>query len=499
MIIYDQEILDNVSEKISAQSSVCFASIAEPVAEESQKKITKNIKALAAYNDSDLYYVQSILVTSSWNKNDDIFDPMEVWIAKDTPEDKPTNLEHDENTIIGHIISSWAISEDNSIIDPNISVENLPEKFHIVTGSVIYKAYTNPELKDRTAKLISEIEQGTKYVSMECMFKGFDYGLIDETTGKFQILARSNNTSFLTKHLRAYGGNGQYENHKIGRVLRNITFSGKGYVDKPANPDSIIFSKNNFMDFDKIKKTENDLLGVSEISTNSTEINNMNLDKEVEDLKEKVQAMTNCAEATKETYAQISELKDKIVALENTIQTKDNEIVSAQTAYNELVALTEAAKKMTEEEMMKKEEEMKKAKSELDTALEAVAVYKNKEEEMMKKEKKMKRMASLLEKGLDQESASSAVEKFESLEDEAFDSMAELVTNAAKKMNKGMMMMKKPKASENEAEEALDSVEPTEELDLSAGTDANDSINSTRAALVDFVCARLGKKLNKGE
>jgi hypothetical protein len=499
MIIYDQEILDNVSEKISAQSSVCFASIAEPVAEESQKKITKNIKALAAYNDSDLYYVQSILVTSSWNKNDDIFDPMEVWIAKDTPEDKPTNLEHDENTIIGHIISSWAISEDNSIIDPNISIENLPEKFHIVTGSVIYKAYTNPELKDRTAKLISEIEQGTKYVSMECMFKGFDYGLIDETTGKFQILARSNNTSFLTKHLRAYGGNGQYENHKIGRVLRNITFSGKGYVDKPANPDSIIFSKNNFMDFDKIKKTENDLLGVSEISTNSTEINNMNLDKEVEDLKEKVQAMTNCAEATKETYAQISELKDKIVALENTIQTKDNEIVSAQTAYNELVALTEAAKKMTEEEMMKKEEEMKKAKSELDTALEAVAVYKNKEEEMMKKEKKMKRMASLLEKGLDQESASSAVEKFESLEDEAFDSMAELVTNAAKKMNKGMMMMKKPKASENEAEEALDSVEPTEELDLSAGTDANDSINSTRAALVDFVCARLGKKLNKGE
>lgn len=499
MIIYDQEILDNVSEKISAQSSVCFASIAEPVAEESQKKITKNIKALAAYNDSDLYYVQSILVTSSWNKNDDIFDPMEVWIAKDTPEDKPTNLEHDENTIIGHIISSWAISEDNSIIDPNISIENLPEKFHIVTGSVIYKAYTNPELKDRTAKLISEIEQGTKYVSMECMFKGFDYGLIDETTGKFQILARSNNTSFLTKHLRAYGGNGQYENHKIGRVLRNITFSGKGYVDKPANPDSIIFSKNNFMDFDKIKKTENDLLGVSEISTNSTEINNMNLDKEVEDLKEKVQAMTDCAEATKETYAQISELKDKIVALENTIQTKDNEMVSAQTAYNELVASTEAAKKMTEEEMMKKEEEMKKAKSELDTALEAVAVYKNKEEEMMKKEKKMKRMASLLEKGLDQESASSAVEKFESLEDEAFDSMAELVTNAAKKMNKGMMMMKKPKASENEAEEALDSVEPTEELDLSAGTDANDSINSTRAALVDFVCARLGKKLNKGE
>ena len=29
----------------------------------------------------------------------------------------------------------------------------------------------------------------------------------------------------------------------IGRLLRNITFCGKGYVKKPANPDSIIFSE----------------------------------------------------------------------------------------------------------------------------------------------------------------------------------------------------------------------------------------------------------------
>jgi len=37
------------------------------------------------------------------------------------------------------------------------------------------------------------------------------------------------------------------------------------------------------------------------------------------------------------------------------------------------------------------------------------------------------------------------------------------------------------------------------DLDLSAGSDTQESVNTTRAALVDFVCARLGKKLNKGE
>ena len=69
---------------------------------------------------------------------------------------------------------------------------------------------------------------------MECYFKAFDYGLIDKTTGNYKVLARNDDTSYLTRHLRAYGGTGEHDNYKIGRVLRNITFSGKGFVDKPA-------------------------------------------------------------------------------------------------------------------------------------------------------------------------------------------------------------------------------------------------------------------------
>lgn len=74
-------------------------------------------------------------------------------------------------------------------------------------------------------------------------FNGFDYGITNKTTGEYKVLARNEETSYLTKHLKAYGGLGEHEDYKIGRVLRNITFSGKGFVDKPANPDSIIFTK----------------------------------------------------------------------------------------------------------------------------------------------------------------------------------------------------------------------------------------------------------------
>jgi len=255
MIIYEQEIADGLEHKINSSASFSYSSQANPLSKE-KNKLKENIKSLASLRDEDLYYVQSILVSTTWNKNDDIFDKDEVWAARHTPEDKPTNLEHDESIIIGHITSNWPITEDGELIDEKISMSELPEKYHILTGSVIYTAYTNPELKGRAEKLIAEINEGTKYVSMECFFKGFDYGLINKVTGNYKILARNEQTAHLTKYLRAYGGLGEHEDYRIGRVLRNITFSGKGFVDKPANPDSIIFNKDLINNIETEKKDD---------------------------------------------------------------------------------------------------------------------------------------------------------------------------------------------------------------------------------------------------
>jgi hypothetical protein len=64
-------------------------------------------KAIAENKDQyDLYYLSSILVSTGWNKNDDVFDLGETWGAKDTPSDKQFNFMHDEADIIGHITGS---------------------------------------------------------------------------------------------------------------------------------------------------------------------------------------------------------------------------------------------------------------------------------------------------------------------------------------------------------------------------------------------------------
>jgi len=496
MHIYQAEIDAGLTEVLSAKSSIVYASLAEKSESVEPKKRIKENQALAGIEDSDLYYTQSILVTTSWNKNDDIFDPKEVWMAKSTPMHKPTNLEHDESLIVGHITSNWPINEDGELIDDNTSEDQLPEKFHILTGSVIYKGYTEPDLKERAEKLIAEIEDGNKYVSMECFFKGFDYGLTNKSNGEFHVLARNEDTAFLTKHLRAYGGQGEHQDYKIGRVLRQITFSGKGFVNRPANPESIIFTKDN-LHFDKQVASA------------------QNIDEKNDD-SEKVGVFSNQANL-KETIMtdESPEMVEQVVETVATETVETTTVVDNTEALLNAHAELEALKLEKEEAAQKladKDAECASLKAELDAANEALAGYKMKEEEMAKKEKKMKRMASLIESGIDSETAEATVDKFENLDDDMFASVTSLVaskktakveeeTNEVDETDKEQLdeQMKKKASTEADAS-ILETAEVEESVDLSIASDTQDSeIQNTRAALVDFVCIRLGKKLNKGE
>jgi hypothetical protein len=160
------------------------------------------------------------------------------------------------------------------------------------------------------------------------------------------------------------------------------------------------------------------------------------------------------------------------------------------------------------EDMKKKEEEMEKMKADYNASNEVLAVYKDKEAEMIKKEKKMKRMASLMQSGLDNDVALSTVDKFESLDDEAFDSVAAvfaaMMPDKKKKMEEEAMVMRtNKKASEDTSvvdADILETAEVEDSVNLSVGNEiAVSVVENTRAALVDFVYDRLGKKLNKGE
>lgn len=555
MHIYQQEWDDGIAEQVMANASIAYLVQIQPTTKQTtdlakasfnyQLIMDPESKSLASVTDEDLYYVQSILVSSSWNKNDDIFDKAEVWKAKNTPEDKPTNLEHDEDQIVGHIVSNWPIDADGKKIPDNIDIEQLPDKFHIVTGSVIYRNFSNPELRERAELLIQEIEAGKKFVSMECYFNNFDYGLLNQETGEYKVLARNNNTSYLTKFLRSYGGVGEYDNHKIGRVLRNISFSGKGFVNKPANPESIIFDKQNadeiFTEKDDNLLANNSVFNIQ--ASFNPENDNMSLEKDVKELAEKVEAMTGCGEVLKEAYSRVSELEAKVMQLEATMKHKEEEMarMSDQTsALNEAVAekdklLEEYKKKMEydvaqldevkanelkeltsahEEALKTRECDLETVKSELAAANEAIEAYKAKEAELARQAKIVSRVSELVESGVAHDVAESTVNKFEDLDDEAFATIKSLVSSHvpewAKTKSEEVASEEVVDSTETEeqegeledsvAEEVLETSETEESIDLSVGSDEDSEIDHTRASLVDFVYSRLGKQQsNKGE
>ena len=131
---------------------------------------------------------------------------------------------HNENDIIGHITGSYVVDKEGN----KVEAEEAPEQFDIIAEAVLYNSWTDPDNRERMRKIIAEIKEGKWFVSMECLFAGFDYAItMEDGTGK--TLARDEETAFLTKHLKSYGGTGEYQGYKVGRSLKQISFSERAW------------------------------------------------------------------------------------------------------------------------------------------------------------------------------------------------------------------------------------------------------------------------------
>ena len=404
--IFKAEIQDGLRDKIISNlsiSSTCDLEICDPFLIKNALRTTAENK-----NQVDLHYLKSILVTTGWNKNDDVFDKAEVWIAKSTPSDKPFNYEHDQSQIIGHITGCKVIADDGSDIIEELPIDELPSKFHILTSAVLYKFWEDPKKQEMMNNIIEGIAKKEWFVSMEAIFTNFDYAIEDGASSK--VVARNEKTAFLTKHLRAYGGNGIFNNVKIGRVLKNIVFSGKGLVRKPANPESVIFDQ------------------TEAFITSSV----YNLDETIK---------------SKEIIMSIEEVKvEKIVAEFPPEETSEDPAIKDAEANK----WWEDKKKMEEEASMY-EEDKKKMMAESEAMKKQLNMVVN-ELNSMKKEKSMSDRASLvMEKlGMNKEEAVLVVASLVALNDESF---AVAVNMQSEYFNKKMSEYKSGKGGPAEAEE----------------------------------------------
>lgn len=458
--IYRDEVDAGIGDIVKSQASVSYCTSLKPwtPTEDTLSKILASVKRSKPDIDlSCLYPTESILVSSNWNKNDDVFPREDTWAARHTPCDKPTNLEHDENQIVGHMISSWVIDDDNKLVDDNTIISDLPPVFHICNGAVIYKTWAQQELIDRTNELITAIEGNNKFVSMECWFTNFDYAVISDN--QFHVVARNDETAFLTKHLKAYGGSGQFEHARVGRLLRNITFTGRGYVDKPANPNSIIFNLDDNVTVDFANAKSNNpfdasagvfLAAKSVEDSNDVSRSELMTSNDNSILQGQIDVLTKKLEASELTTV---ELQKKVaeagtVQLESTIEELTQQLETTNTKASELeTAKTEADTRITE--LTSKVEELTSANEKLNESVAAVQAEKV----------KANRISTLVDGGVDKEEASTKVDAFANLTDEQFVIVAE------------SLIVKADKPTDNDA----DTSSASDDVDTDPAADAADT------------------------
>ncbi len=255
----------------------------------------QTIEELLGEKQPDLALVVSILVSTGLNKNDEIFTPEEVWKARSSPLHKPMNDNHDAKKILGHIVESRVLDKSGNVVDASED-GSPPKDFDIEVAGVLYRGF--PELSERIDEIIEKSKAGEMFVSMEAWFSDFGYGIIDSATGDIKLIERTESTAFLTKHLRIYGGSGNYQGFQIGRVLKNIVFGAQGFTEEPANPDSII----------KVAASRIAANGLNELS-----------EGRIKDMDEK----------------QLKELQAKLEEAEASLTTKTEEITKLQTGLKE--------------------------------------------------------------------------------------------------------------------------------------------------------------------
>jgi hypothetical protein len=481
MKIYESEVKDGLTESLLKNNTIACCAVAEAyrpkreAVSKLQSVLADNVKrdglAVAQNEDQmDLYYLKSILVSTGWNKNDDVFEPQELWAARNTPEDKPFNFMHDEKDIIGHITGNKVV--DFSGVEMEDVDENSPGQFNILTTAVIYTEWSDPDQRQRMSKIVEEIEDGKWFVSMECLFPDFDYALAKED-GTTSVISRNEASAFLTKHLRSYGGSGKYQDYSVGRLLRNLSFSGKGLVSKPANPRSVILEGSEFFD-----ETKSQVLTISSIKENSMSDNH---EKQISDLKDALAEAKASNDALKERVIseQRAEFASKIEELESTVAGQATQIKEQLEASQ---ALVEAAEKHAEA-LEAKDTKLKEQE-------EAIAV-------MEKKEAMLQRKAKLEEAGFDAAEAIATVEEFEAVDEDTFDRIVAIMKRAVIKHDEQPVeeCQEEPAQAELEeeqdaaeaSEEVLESVEESQEVAIAEAVGSDDPAESLRSVASEWL------------
>jgi len=237
----------------------------------------------------DLLYNKAVFVSTGENKNGAYFLPLELYKAKGTIVNKAIDMEHDEQTIVGHIIDYAFMRYDRTIFNPDSLYKEQGEElfdkseFDIGIVAVMHKL--------RFPEIAQEILDGHYGVSMEVLYSDYNIKVGDVIIPKDQA-ERSGIVKLIGQHVRVTHGskpiNGKTGTDRILRIFKNMLFYGCGYTKRPANSRSVILESASEVSINNMVK-EFDVKGIPVFDKYVYEASKMEIrtdKKEVADLSE---------------------------------------------------------------------------------------------------------------------------------------------------------------------------------------------------------------------
>lgn len=190
--------------------------------------LTKNIDLLGvAFNAA---------VVNKFNKNGDGIDTNTAFAIKDYFINKPTNIEHEKQKIVGHIISSSFSKYGTNELMEASELKDETGPFNIALGALVYKI-VNPAF----ANMIEQSQEDGEYkniisASWEIGFNDYVIAVGSEDLSEAEIVSDKKQIAEFNQYLKAYDGEGKMDDGTpIYRlVVGDIYPLGIGFTTNPA-------------------------------------------------------------------------------------------------------------------------------------------------------------------------------------------------------------------------------------------------------------------------
>ncbi len=364
----------NFSSEIIASSNFEKSNISEASLDTLSSLVPKEIDLDA--NVDLLAVAFNAAVVNRFNKNHDGINTDTAKAVSEYFINKPTNIEHKKEKVVGHIVSSgFSEYKTNKMIEAN-SIEGLGP-FNIALGAVVYKT-VNPSFAKLVEQSADENNQMYKKVSAswEIGFNDYLIAVGSQNLNEAEIISDEKHIEEIKSFLKAFGGEGKMKDGtEVYRLVSGDVYPlGIGFTANPAADVEGLYLSDKKKEEQEENTLANSIDDVEKIVVD-TEVFLKKIKKYKKNLshKEKIDVISDKA---KNQTLTIMDNKDIIQELKETIEANASGKFSEESVANIAKVVSDAIKERSDSfakekaELEAAKEEVSKAKEDADKKLE---------------------------------------------------------------------------------------------------------------------------------